>query len=234
MEEEVYTRRYGVNIAVDDYNALRKRVKNTLLEKNEAASKRLAEELVGEPYPLSFLYLELLTPALNGVTDEWHDKQRPFADVDTAWDQFYVMLPILRRRLVTAKAGKPPVFVACVQGNEHELGTRLLADLLRESGYQIIFARAGTERGEIVNEVIARKPACVSLSVSMSDQLNELFATVALLRDNGYDGRIAAGGYAFEVRPAGWEQRGLDWIGLDPLEFIAWLDREVAAKREAA
>jgi methanogenic corrinoid protein MtbC1 len=234
MEEGVFERRYGINIGTGEYDALRGRMKATLLKKDDSASAELAEELARGSYPLAFLYLEVLTPALRDITDEWHDKNRPFTDVDTAWDQFYVMLPILRRRLMTAQAGKPPIFVACVEGNEHELGARILADLLREAGYQLMYASAPTERRMLLDEVNKRNPACVVLSVSMPNQLDELYATVAGLRDKGYAGRIAAGGYAFEAHPAGWEQRGIDWIGADPLEFIAWLDHEVGAKREAA
>ena len=235
MAEETFERRYGVTLGTDQYNDLRNRVKTTLLSKDSAQAKKLAEELERSSYPLAFIYLELLTPALDQTTDEWYHKQRPFADVSTAWDQLYVMLPVLRDRLRTVKAQKPPVLVACVEGNEHELGARLLADLLRDAGYPIMFAPAGTERGVLVDEILSRNPACAALSVSLPAQYEELFATADALRDKGFAGKIAAGGVALEIkRIPNYRPHGIDWAGADPLEFIAWLDREVGEKREAA
>jgi len=235
MAEETFERRYGVALGTDEYNDLRNRVKDALLSKDSAQASKLAKELAQRSWPLAFIYLELLTPALDQTTDEWYHKQRPFADVSTAWDQLYVMLPVLRDRLRTINAAKPPVLVACVEGNEHELGARLLADLLREAGYPIMFAPGSTERGVLLDEVMARNPACVALSVSLPTQYDELFATAEALRDKGYNGKIAAGGVALETkRIPNYRPHGIDWAGADPLEFIAWLDREVAAKREAA
>jgi len=235
MAEETFERRYGVTLGTDEYNALRERVKVALVSHDSTEASSLAEELAQQPYPLAFIYLELLAPALGEATDEWYHKQRPFTDVGTAWDQLYVMLPVLRNRLRSMTANKPPVLVAGVEGNEHELGARLLADLLREAGYPIMFAPAGTERAVLLDEVMARNPACVALSVSLPDQYDELFATAKALRDKGYSGKIVAGGVALETkRIPNYRPHGIDWAGADPLEFIAWLDREVTAKREAA
>ncbi|MHB0939048.1 MAG: cobalamin B12-binding domain-containing protein [Armatimonadota bacterium] len=235
MAEETFERRYGVTMGSDEYETLRGRMKAALLSRDNADAAALAEELAGKPYPLAFIYLEVLAPALDQTTDEWYHKERPFEDVSTAWDQLYVMLPVLRRRLRTVNAVKPPLVVACVEGNEHELGARLLADLLREAGYPIMFAPAGTGRDVIIDEVMARNPACVALSVSLPDQYDELFATGKALREKGYTGKIAAGGVALEIkRIPNYRPHGIDWAGADPLEFIAWLDREVGVKREAA
>jgi methylmalonyl-CoA mutase cobalamin-binding subunit len=233
MDETVFERRYGLVMSTEQYHELQEEVKDVLLDHSDYATILLAEKLLQERYPLAFLYLEVIVPELLAITQEWYEGTRPFANVSGAWEQLEVMLPVLERRLVAMSPKKPAVLVASVEGNEHALGARLLADLLTEAGYAVVLPPIPTTRTAILDAALERNPACVLLSISVPDQVEELQDTLQALRDKGYTGKIAAGGTGLSTEQ-NWETRGVDWAGSDPLEFIAWLDREEEPGRQQA
>lgn len=235
MADAVFGPRYGVMINIEEYHKLREEMKTILLDRSQYATTTLAEKMLRERYPLSFLYLEVVTPELLAITEEWYAGKRPFTDVSGAWEQLEILLPILRRRLAEMTPSKPVVLIANVEGNEHVLGAGFLADMLTEARYPVNILPAPTRRTDILDAAVERNPACIALSISVPDQIEELQDTVQALRDQGYSGNIAAGGSGLPVEQTPhWDTRGIDWIGTDPLEFIAWLDREVNVRREAA
>ena len=238
MNNTDFRSRYGVTISVENFTELTRHVKETLLSSKNLKVTELADDLANSLYPLSFLYLEVITPVLMEITAEWERGPRHFDQVHAAWSMIGLLLQELsHRRFTGMRLNKPLMLICCVENNFHELGVRMLADILREAGYPTNYFSPPTERDSILDLVAASEPACVGLSVSMIEQFDELFATIHTLRQRGYAGKIAAGGYAAtRMIPEHWQQRGLDWIGTDPLAFIAWLDAQLAAgaEREAA
>lgn len=231
--------RYEVNIDADERTALCERVRTALLSHSRARVNELAAALADEPYPLAFLYLEVIAPELYAVTNEWHRGQRPFSEIASAWSLAEFLLPILsERRLADVNPEKPPVLVTNVEGNYHGFGTRMLADLLWEAHYPATFFAPPTLRQEIVQHCLTHHPACAALSVSLRSQLDELLATADALRRAGYTGLIAGGGSALaQQTPPNGRNHGIGWLGADPLDFIGWLDGQVGAtgmERKAA
>ncbi|MHB9132918.1 MAG: hypothetical protein ACYDBB_17770 [Armatimonadota bacterium] len=239
MRKDDLQGRYGVTISREELGALCERVKTTLLSHRRTKAGELAAMLADEPYPLSLLFLEVIAPVLNEITDEWHRGQRPFAEIASAWSLAEFLLPILsERRLADVPLDKPPVLVTNVEGNYHAFGTRMLADLLWEAHYPATFLAPPAMRAEIVQHCLTKHPACVALAVSLTSQFDELLATADTLRRDGYNAFIAAGGSALaQHQPDDWRNHGIDWLGADPLAFIGWLDQQIGtmgAEREAA
>ena len=229
-----FQERYGVTISRAACDLLWERVETVLLSRSKMEARQLATQLAKEPYPLSFLYLEVMIPVLFKIHEEWNNRQRPFSDVTFAWSLAEWLRPLLSlRRLTGVRLDKPPVLVSVVDGNAHALGAQLLTDLLMEAHYPATNLAPPVTRATILKQSLALHPVCILLSVSMPEHLPELLATADALRRRGYAGRIAAGGSALPPRiPVDWPAHGIDWAAGDPLAFMAWLDEQLTAGEE--
>jgi MerR family transcriptional regulator, light-induced transcriptional regulator len=122
-------------------------------------------------------------------------------------------------------AGPPRALIACVPNEKHEVGPRMLVNLLESDGWQVDFLGSGASTGEVVSSVREHRPRFVGLSVALARHLDGARDLVAGLREAlGPDAPpIVVGGNAFEGDPERWREVGADlWVsqGQDPLEAL--------------
>jgi methanogenic corrinoid protein MtbC1 len=79
-------------------------------------------------------------------------------------------------------AGRP-VLAACVAGEHHDLGLRMIVALLRAAGRKVHFLGADVDGAFLVEEVVNRQPAVVLLSATMRERLPAVEATVRAIRE---------------------------------------------------
>ena len=229
MREMDFRRRYGVSVGDEELQELRRRMKINLLGAGNGRAEQLALNVGRMPYPLSLLYLEVLLPALQALTTEFEQGKRPFRQTQAAWEVTFAMAPYLyQRRAARFRLSGPPVVIGCVEGNQHVFAVRVIADLLQEAHYPAITPTPLNDRQALLDTVAAASPACVCLSISLTDQYSALLATARALRAGGFTGKIAAGGKPCDnAQLTGWSEAGIDWIGVDVMELIAWLNRHI-------
>lgn len=94
------------------------------------------------------------------------------------------------------------VVIACVPGEIHDMGPRILADFFEMAGFDVRYLGADVPTDEIISAVKLYQPALIALSATMSYHLSAFRETVDALRNQfGEHLLIAAGGQAFRLTP---------------------------------
>lgn len=76
--------------------------------------------------------------------------------------------------------GKNAVF-ACVQGNHHALGLRMLSDAFETQGWGVVFLGADVPMADLVRDIDTRRPDLLALSVALPEHLGTARQTIEML-----------------------------------------------------
>lgn len=171
--------------------------------------RRAAQEVVRrareEGLALTEIYLEIFQPALQEIGRLWQENEISVADehlataiTQMAMAQFYDEL------FASPSAGGPTLIGACVDVERHEVGLRMLCDLLEVEGWDTTYLGAAVPIGGLVHMVRDRQPDVVALSAALMPHVSRVAQVVAALRE-GLGERtptILVGGRAFVENPA--------------------------------
>ena len=142
--------------------------------------------------------LGIVRPALYEVGIRWANAEISVGDEHVASATAAIALEHLAERAGTfaAHGEGPRALVACVQGEQHTLGARVIADALNRAGWTILYCGASTPIGDIAAIARDRGAQLVALSVARRALLPETRRTVAALRDFVPRARVLVGGQA--------------------------------------
>jgi methanogenic corrinoid protein MtbC1 len=99
--------------------------------------------------------------------------------------------------------GEFSVLAACVEGEMHELGLRMVAGLLRQRGILVHFLGASVPTTFLIESVKMREPSVVLLSVTLREHLPSLMRVIDILRGMSLEEppAIVVGGHIGEQMP---------------------------------
>ena len=91
--------------------------------------------------------------------------------------------------------------LACVQGNAHSLGLRMVSDALETSGWECEFLGADTPVEALVGFIDQQNPDMVALSASMPEHIESLQQTADRIKAefSGNRPTVVAGGLMINV-----------------------------------
>jgi methanogenic corrinoid protein MtbC1 len=121
------------------------------------------------------------------------------------------------------------VLLACVEGEMHDLGPRIAADVLEAEGYDVRFLGANVPTESLVDLASRMKPDVICLSATMLFHLPALRQAVKAVREALPDVHLLAGGWA--VEQVGQAPEGSLRAGVSAEELVsvlASLQRSVA------
>jgi MerR family transcriptional regulator, light-induced transcriptional regulator len=110
------------------------------------------------------------------------------------------------------------VFIgACVSGELHEIGIRMLSDMLELKGWDTYYLGANMPADSIVKTVIERKAKIVGLSATMTFHISKIEEQIKAIREDKRcsDVKILVGGYVFKLSSGLWKKVGADGYGKD-------------------
>lgn len=110
--------------------------------------------------------------------------------------------------------------VACVEGDLHEMGPRIVSDFLEMSGFDVRYVGANVPTDSLVERVRVERPHLVALSASMSYHLPAMLRAVESLREAAPDVVIGVGGFAFAGDPDAATRAGARVSGRDARAMV--------------
>lgn len=148
----------------------------------------------------------------------------------TATAQTVITQALVQREPVTPRPKR--VLLACVEGNHHALGLRMVADAFELAGWSVSYLGANTPTRTLCETAAALRPELVGLSAALPQHLRAARAAIAGLRAVRGDAgrpRILLGGLAVNLLP------GIDRVlGADGTVEHAAACFDYAGKDEAA
>lgn len=144
---------------------------------------------------VTYLYEQVVLPSLIEVGALWEANEITVADEHLATATAEAAVAALYPSFPW-KSGGPKVIVGTLEGNEHQFGAHMVADLLALDGWDDLFLGAGVPIGALAKKVAQIRPRLVAISASMAAQLSTLHASVKAIRDVAPATKIMAGGRA--------------------------------------
>ena len=124
------------------------------------------------------------------------------------------------------------VLLACVEGEMHDFGPRIAADVLEAEGYDVRFLGANVPTHSLVELACRMRPDAICLSATMVFHLPALRQAVAALREALPEVHLLAGGWA--VEQLGHAPEGAQRAGSSAEELVAVLASLKASGRVEA
>jgi methanogenic corrinoid protein MtbC1/DNA-binding XRE family transcriptional regulator len=197
-----------------------------------AAASGVVAEAAGQRPGLAGLYLDVFTPALERVGDLWVAGRLSVAQEHLATQITLDQMARLRQRAGPSRPAGPSAVVAAVEGEQHVVGARMVADLLEEAGWTIDFLGSSTPSADLVGLVAGRRPVdLVVLSVTMAEHLPAIGPLIEGLRALPSPPKIVVGGLAARSQP-GAADLGADYVAADATDAVAAARRLVPRASE--
>lgn len=171
----------------------------------------------------STLYMEVLQPALWEVGRLWQNNDISVADehLATAITQA-AMARLFDAALPGPVSPAPTLVAACADVERHEIGLRMVCDLLELEGWSTSFLGATVPIESLLELVRRRRPDVVALSAALPPHLPRLRAMIEAVREGtGEDPPlIVVGGRPFLEHPDLAERLGADLTARSASEAV--------------
>lgn len=208
--------------ATPDIDTLRARfLAAQLAGDRRAAIRVLIEEGFEQGVPVSRLHLDVVQAAQHRIGALWEANEVTIAQEHLATAIAHLALSCLYPRVSRGPRVGRRVLVSCVEGERHEMGPRILCDLLDVSGFDVIYLGADVPTDALVDMVLRDRPDLLALSVSLSFHVPALRRAIERVRAAvGAELPIAVGGHAFEWSPGLARQLDVQIFARDAAELV--------------
>lgn len=182
-----------------------------------APASDVVDELMRSGVSLREIYVAVLQPSLQEIGRLWQLNRISVADEHYLTAGIQLVIARLSPKLFASAPTRQTVVIACVPGELHEIGARMVADLLQLEGFDSHFLGASTPVRDLVSFLSARRASVLGLSSTISSHLAQAELIVEAVRADPQTRRvkIVVGGAPF-ARVAGlWQTVGADAVALD-------------------
>lgn len=199
-----------------------------LVRGDAARADAIVEQARTRGWSVEQIYLRVLAPAQAEIGARWRARRLSVADEHLATEITLGQMERLRERLAPRPAPGRHVVVACVEGEGHAIGARMLADFLLIDGWAVDYLGASTPTADLVEFVARRRPDLVALSATQAEHVPAVAAAAAAIRRLPSPPKILAGGAALRGRPRATATLGADAVAADALSGMHEARRLVA------
>jgi MerR family transcriptional regulator, light-induced transcriptional regulator len=214
-----------------DLEAARRRYVDCLLAPDTRAAWDVVAAALVEGAAPGRIYLDVLAPAMVEIGELWETARIGVAQEHLATQITQTILarlaPTLEDAGSTRADGRPRLaLVAGTPGELHAIGSRMVADFLEASGWDVLLLGPDAPAGDILALTRERSPDVVALSTSLSFNLLAAGRVFAALRALQRPPLLVAGGRAYEGRADRALVAGADVFAADPEMLV----RELALR----
>lgn len=152
-----------------------------------AGDRRRAFEVVDRAFHegagLATIYLRVLQPALREVGRLWEEGEMSVADEHLATAITQTAMARLYDRVIEPAANSAPRLVAAgAEEERHEVGLRMVSDLLEESGWVVAYLGGAVPRDSLADMVRTRRPDVVALSATLDTHVRYIADAIRRIR----------------------------------------------------
>lgn len=198
---------------------LRNRYTAALLAGDQDEAARVVADAIDRDIEVAAIYLEILGPALAEVGDAWMRGDLNIADEHLATSITLGEMARVRNAVRRRDGVGASVIVAAVEGEEHAVAARMIADLFAIEGWEVAHLGENTPAEDLVAMTRSRDADLVVLSLSHPDRLPTARRTVAMLKGLDEGPVVFVGGRGLP-QPGTADALPADFVSSDPLEAL--------------
>ncbi|MXZ88802.1 MAG: helix-turn-helix domain-containing protein [Dehalococcoidia bacterium] len=198
---------------------LRDRYTTALLAGDQAEAARVVSDALDRDIEVAPIYLEILAPALARIGDAWMRGDLNIADEHLATS--ITLGEMARVRNAVYRRGRlgASVIVAAVEGEEHAVAARMIADLFAIEGWDVAHLGENTPAEDLVAMARSRDADLVVLSLSHPDRLAAARQTVEMLKALDEGPVVFVGGRGLP-QPGTADALPADFVSSNPVEAL--------------
>lgn len=172
--------------------------------------------------PPGRIYLEVLQPALYELGRLWEDNRISVAEEHYCTAVTLLTMSQLYPRIFSSFRVGRRFMGACVDGDQHEIGIRMVCDFFEMEGWDTYYIGASVPTSDLLRGLEQYRPTVLGLSVSMTSNFATAREMIQAVRARlGEQApRILVGGHAFEQSPDLWRELGADGAARDPIGAV--------------
>lgn len=185
---------------IDDLRVLRERYLEAQLRGDRRAACAIVfEEGLARGFSVEDLHEGVLRGAQREIGRLWQENLVTVAQEHMATAISNLVLTQLFEKAPHSRRNGKVILLACVEGEQHELPARLVADALDLAGFDVRYLGANVPTDTLVPMIARHAPHLVALSITMSFHAGALREAVNRIRERyGTAIPIAVGGHALE------------------------------------
>jgi methanogenic corrinoid protein MtbC1 len=158
------------------------------------------------------IYLDVLQPVQREIGRLWQLHRISVAQEHLCTAITQLVMSQLYPRLFSGKRRQRSAVGTCVGGELHEIGMRMVVDLLEMEGWDTFYLGADTPHDAVIQQVVDVKADLLAVSVTLANHVDQAAKLIDRLRG---DPRCAAtkvlvGGLPFNFSPDLWSRVGAD------------------------
>lgn len=185
-----------------DHGALAERFLAALLAGDRRRAMAVAlDEGVGQGARVIDVQSQVVAAAQQEIGRLWQQNRITIAQEHLATGISHLVLARLLDHEPPPKRIHRKVFVACVEGEQHELPARLVADFLDGAGFTVSYFGASVPTDHLLHALAEAPPAVLCLSTTMTFNIPALRDAVARVRAAHPDLPVLIGGHATRWSP---------------------------------
>lgn len=209
---------------------------DAIREGDHRAALDIVDRARAEGADLATVYLDLLQPAMREIGRLWQDNELTVADEHLATAVTQTVMAHLFSsgvRGAAPAADRPTLIAACVDTERHEMGLRMVCDIMELEGWHVVYLGATVPVGSLLSLMQRQPPAVLALSATIPTHLPRLRATIAAVRDalGAAAPPILVGGRPFLDHPDLAASVGADATAADARAAAALIRRFAADRR---
>ncbi|WP_304224397.1 cobalamin-dependent protein [Gracilinema caldarium] len=197
-----------------------------------AADRRTASEIIGHAIKngasIKDIYLQVFQKSQQEIGRLWQLNRISVAQEHFCSAATQMIMAQLYSQLFNGELKHRHVIVACVGGELHELGARMVADIFELEGWDSYFIGANTPLKDLLKTITEKKPDLIALSVTMTFHLPELKTYINEIHSISPSIKIMVGGYPFNASPTLWQKVGADAWAPDAVLAVKMAERLTA------
>ncbi len=195
-----------------------------VLGNDRAGAIALIQSATDAGMPLETLYLEVFQPCLREVGRLWQTGRISVAQEHLVTAATQVAMAQLYPRVFAAPRNGYTAVIVAVGGELHEVGARMVADVLELRGWNTIFVGANTPIAALVALAESEQPDVIALSSTIGAHIPDVAAAITAVRAVS-KAPILVGGRAFLEVPELWRDVGADGTAPDAVTAVELADQ---------
>lgn len=199
-------------------------------DRQQASGAILAAVEAGTP--LRDIYLEVFQRSQYEVGRLWQMNKISVAQEHYCSAATQLNMSLLYPRIFTTARTGHSLVAACVQGDLHGIGARIVADFFEMEGWDASYLGADTPVAGLVDMVAQRRAEVLALSATMTFHVRAVADVITTVRAAPACRavKILVGGHPFNVAPGLWREVGADGYGRDAADAVCVATRLVQAE----
>ncbi|RDV16504.1 cobalamin-binding protein [Pontibacter diazotrophicus] len=203
---------------------------NLLLEGDRGAASKLILDEVDAGTSVKAIYMHVFQPVQYEIGRLWQQDKLTIAQEHYCSAATQLIMSQLYYKVVGSEKNHHKVVAACVEGDMHEIGIRMVSDFLEMEGWHTYYLGANMPKSSIIKTLHEQKPDLLLLSATMTYHLHAITELITAMHTDPdlQHIKVMVGGHPFNIAPGLWKEIGADGYANDASDALEQANRLVS------